>query len=299
MRSAHAIGGLALGAALLAACPRAAPVDETSWVLVGAGDISSCDDDHDEQTAHLVDDVLARHRRAAVFTLGDNVYETGSAEEFARCFAPTWGRFRDRTYPALGNHEYVGGDAAPYFGYFAERAGTAGLGWYSYDWGSWHVVVLNSNCKRIGGCGRGSAQLQWLEQDLARHPARCTLAYWHHPRFSSGPDGSTESMGEAWSVLQAAGADLALAGHIHNYERLAPLDDGGQVAPATGIPSFVVGAGGKSHGRFAEARRAGSLLADAEHFGVLELTLDEGSWRARFLGAPDGRVLDTASGTCR
>lgn len=268
-------------------------------MLVGAGDISSCDNDDDDATARLVDGVLARFRRAAVFTLGDNVYETGSADDFAQCYAPTWGRFRDRTYPALGNHEYVSEGAAPYYAYFAERAGTAGLGWYSYEWGSWHVVVLNSNCKRIGGCGRGSPQLAWLEQDLKVHPARCTLAYWHHPRFSSGPDGSTASMSDAWAALSAAGADLVLAGHIHNYERFAPLDADGKPTPDTGMPSFVVGAGGKSHGYFAKDRTVGSQVSNRERYGVLELTLGDGEWRARFLGAPDGDVVDEASARCR
>src|SRR5918992_4170728 len=209
--------------ALSLLAPSAAPAPVT---LVAAGDVASCDSSHDEATAALVARIPG-----TVAVLGDAVYEHGSAKEFAECYS--WRRFRGRTRAALGNHEYATPDAAPARAYF----GLPRRGYYSYDLGAWHVVVINSNCDPAGGCEAGSPQERWLRADLARNKARCTVAYWHHARFSSGLHGSDRTMAAIWTALAAARADLVLAGHDHHYERFRPIN---------GIRSFVVGAGGRS-----------------------------------------------------
>ncbi len=209
-------------------------------VLVGAGDIADCTTDHDARTAELVEGIAG-----TVFTAGDNAYEAGAPAAFRDCYGPTWGRFRDRTRPAAGNHDFVTRGADGYFGYFGPAAGRAPGGWYSYDAGAWHVVVLNSNCDAVGGCDAASAQGAWLAADLAAHPARCTLAIWHHPRFSSGEHGGDPRADAFWRALYAAGADVVVNGHDHDYERFAPQAPDGTADQAGGIREFVVGTGGK------------------------------------------------------
>ena len=179
------------------------PVGPTA-VLVGAGDIADCRSKHDDETADLLATIPG-----IVYTLGDNAYNSGSAVDFRRCYAPSWGRFRYRTRPAIGNHDVVTAQGAPYFAYFGSAAGDPIDGWYSYDAETWHVIVLNSNCEIVGGCGEGSRQLAWLKADLAAHPAECTVAIWHHPRFSSGAEhGNDPVMGDvlAGPVRRGRGA---------------------------------------------------------------------------------------------
>jgi hypothetical protein len=248
--------------------------------LLAAGDIASCASGGDEATAMIVD-----RQRGTVAVLGDIAYERGTAEELAQCYAPTWGRFRGRTRAALGNHEYASPDAAPARAFF----GLPQAGWYSYRLGAWHVVVLNSNCSRIGGCGRGSPQWRWLQADLAAHPARCTLAYWHHPRWSSGLHGSDATMGELWSLLAGARAEVVLAGHDHHYERFAPID---------GIRSFVVGTGGRSHSPVIR-RIAHSEVVNWTTYGVLRLALRRNGFDWRFLPVAGRSFTDAGSAACR
>lgn len=172
----HILRGPAISPAVL--------VRDPAPVLVGAGDIAVCNSPRDEATADLLDRIPG-----TVFTLGDNAYPSGSANDFLRCYEPSWGRHKARTRPAPGNHDYETPGAAAYFAYFGAAAGDPSKGYYSYDLGTWHIVILNSNCREVGGCHRGSPQEQWLRADLAAHPARCTLAYWHHAYFSSGYHG--------------------------------------------------------------------------------------------------------------
>ena len=153
--------------------------------------------------------------------LGDSAYPAGAPQDFADCYDPTWGRFKDRTRPALGNHEYLTSGALGYFDYFGAAAGETSQGYYSYDLGVWHIVVLNSLCWEVGGCGRDDPQAQWLSSDLTAHPELCTLAYWHYPRFSSGRNGSTDIVEAYWDLLYQAGAEVVLTGHDHDYERFA------------------------------------------------------------------------------
>jgi len=262
-------------------------------VLLAAGDIAACGSEGDEATAALLD--ATPH--ATVATLGDNVYERGTAEEFARCYAPSWGRHAARTRPSVGNHEYATGRASGYFGWFGAAAGDPATGWYSYDLGSWHVVVLNSNCSAVS-CAAGGTQERWLGDDLARSPAACTLAYWHHPRFSSGSThGSTEAMAPLWATLYELGADVVLAAHEHHYERFAPLDASGAVDPERGIRSFVVGTGGRSHYGFGPAL-AGSEVRHTGTYGVLALTLRPDGYDWRFVPQNGRTFSDSGSGRC-
>ena len=210
--------------------------------MVAAGDIAGCDTTGDEATAALVDTMPG-----TVAALGDLVYENATASDFAACYTPSWGRFKARTRPAAGNHEYNTPGAAPYYAYFGAAAGDPAKGYYSYDAGSWHVVVLNSNCGGVGGCDDNSPQVSWLRADLAAHPSFCTLAYWHHPRFSSGQIGSDAMTDAFWDALYAARADLVLVGHDHDYERFAPQTPKGVADAKLGLREFVVGTGGRIH----------------------------------------------------
>ena len=273
------------------AIPGDTPV--VSEVFVGAGDIADCRSEGDSQTAAILDALPG----AQVFTLGDNAYEDGTREQFDQCYGPTWGRHRDRTWPSPGNHEYRTSGAAGYFDYFGERAGPSDRGWYAFDLGEWRVYSLNSNCGEIGGCGRDSRQVAWLRDDLAQNPARCSLAFMHHPRFSSGEHGSDESLNAIWVALSEAGAELVLAGHDHSYERFQPMDAAGAVDQERGVTMFVVGTGGRSHYGFKTILPT-SAARSSGVWGVLELTLSPEGWSSRFIPVSGGSYTDRASGTC-
>jgi hypothetical protein len=263
-------------------------------VLVGAGDIADCASTGDEATAALL-----RSIDGTVFTLGDNVYENGTADEFARCYAPSWGHpsILERTRPVAGNHDYNSPDARPYFEYFGAPAGSPGEGWYAYDHGGWRAYVLNSNCAQVGGCGEGSAQVRWLRGDLAANPRRCAVAMWHHPRFSSGEHGDDNATAALWRTLQESGAELVLVGHDHHYERFAPQTASGEADPGRGLVQFVVGTGGR---RLYDIRnvRANSVVRENETHGVLRLRLAPDSWSFDFIPVAGRTFTDSGSGTC-
>jgi hypothetical protein len=261
--------------------------------VLAAGDIASCRSPGDEATAALVRATPA----ASVLTLGDNVYESGSESEYASCYAPTWGQFLARTHPAVGNHEYLTQDASAYFSYFGAAAGPPDKGYYSFDVGAWHLVSLNSNCSRAGGCGEGSPQLTWLRADLATHRTRCTLAFWHHPRFSSGEHGNQMQMAPIWQALYTAGADVVLSGHDHDYERFAPQGGNGGADAALGIREFVVGTGGKNHYGFSSPQPNSEVRNDTT-FGVIELTLRPTGYDWQFLPEAGKTFTDSGSGAC-
>jgi hypothetical protein len=262
-------------------------------VLVGAGDIASCSSSGDEATANLLDTIAG-----TVATLGDNAYDSGTTSEYTNCYGPTWGRHKARTMPAPGNHEYNTANATGYYAYFDAAAGDPSKGYYSYDLGAWHIIVINSNCSAIGGCGAGSAQEQWLRADLAANPRTCTLAYWHHPRFSSGTThGNQAFMQPIWQALYDFGADVVLSGHEHNYERFALQDPAGNADPR-GIREFVVGTGGRSHYGFVSTPIANSEVEDAVTYGVLKLTLHATSYDWQFVPVAGGTFTDSGSGTC-
>jgi hypothetical protein len=246
---------------------------------VGAGDIAICGGNA-EATARQLDGI-----GGTVFTLGDNAYSSGTNADFQNCYEPTWGRHKSRTRPTPGNHDYATPGAVGYFDYFGLNAGPSGVGYYSFDLGAWHIISLNSNV----ATDAGSPQAAWLRADLAANAApRCTLAYWHHPLFSSGPNGNRETpvMREIYRILYNANADLVLVGHDHTYERFAPQDADGRLDIVRGMRQFVVGTGGVSLYGF-EAIRPNSEVRLSSH-GVLKLTLMSDQYQWDFLALSGG-----------
>lgn len=274
------------------------PPPEQTFVLLGAGDIASCK----EPEGALATAKMIEGMPGTVFALGDLAYEAGSAQNFELCYGPTWGRFKDRTMPALGNHEYQTPGARGYFNYWKERAGPEGKGYYSYELGSWHIVVLNTNCLApgLGGCAAGSPQELWLKEDLAKHPAACILAYGHHPLLSSGvfkKHAIHPELKPLWQDLFRAHADLVLAGHEHAYERFVPVDPDGNADPQNGIREIVAGMGGRSHDPLG-APLPGSEVQNWETFGVLKLVLSPGKYTWEFVPEPGKTFRDSGSAAC-
>jgi hypothetical protein len=238
--------------------------------------------------------------------LGDAQYEDGVAAKFALSFDPSWGRLKPLMHPAIGNHEYYDPTASGYWDYFdgpgqaSGPAGQRGEGWYSFDTGTWHVVVLNSNCDRVS-CDAGGPEEQWLRADLAAHPAACTLAVMHHPLVSSGEgdegEGATSAVTPLWQALYDAGADVVLSGHAHLYERFAPRNPQGQVDPARGLRMFIVGTGGKNL-QPPDMIRAGSEARQAQSFGVIKLALHPTSYDWQFVPDSAGGYTDAGSAAC-
>ena len=256
-------------------------------ILLAVGDIAYCGGSADEQVGHL-----AARLPGTIALLGDNAYDHGSAADYAKCFDPTWGGFLERIRPVPGNHEYETKEASAYFAYFGARVGKLGEGWYSYDVGAWHLIALNSECGAIrGGCeGKDSAELAWLVADLAAHPAKCTLAYWHHPRYSSGRHGDNDMTEGIWQALSDAGADVVLEGHDHDYERMAPIN---------GIRSFVVGTGGRSLYPWPGKPGAHTEARANDTYGLLQLTLRATDYSWKFIPAAAGTFTDSGAGACR
>jgi calcineurin-like phosphoesterase family protein len=272
-------------------------------LVAAAGDIACGELPSTEDQCHqqATSDLLVGRPLAAVLMLGDAQYDNGELENFYKFYDPTWGRVKAITHPAVGNHEYYTQDAQPYFTYFGAAAGRPTEGWYSFDIGTWHLVVLNSNCGKVGGCFRNSAQDNWLRADLAAHKNQCTLAYWHHPHFSSGPaydDNSGLNVTTAfWYSLYQAGADVVLGGHDHSYERFAPQDPEGELDLAYGMREIVVGTGGRSWGYF-PTPSPHSEVREGQTHGVLELTLHPTSYDWRFVPIAGKTFSDTGTTRC-
>lgn len=277
--------------------------------VVAAGDIA-CDGCAQGATATLVDRILSTDSLAAVLLLGDLAYASGSAAEFQRFYAPSWGRpeILRLSRPVPGNHEYASGSANDYFDYFngsgsaVGPAGPRGQGYYSFDLGPWHVIALNSSdeCKYVS-CSETSAQHDWLVADLAGHPALCTLAFWHHPRFQAGTSsGELNAARALWNALYAAGVDVVLNGHEHGYQQLSPLDETGQLDVARGIRTFVVGTGGGDFDTtFGGPHQAALETSITGSYGVLELTLLPRSYQWQFITVDGNRPPAAAgSGAC-
>ena len=267
------LGRLVLVLTLLASI---LPATGHGAIVTAAGDIAECGSSGDSATGNLVRTIDP----AVALTLGDNVYPDGSLARFRNCYDPAWGSFKAKTRPSPGNHDYETRNAAGYFGYFGARAGPCCRGYYKFDVGAWRLYALNSE-RNI------ATQATWLRQDLRAHPHRCTLAYWHRPRFSdSTVHGDSISVDRLWDVFAGNGGDVILAGHDHDYQRFPPID---------GVRSFVVGTGGASHYNVAPRRVA---AYDETHFGVLRLALESGSYEWAF--RPVGRsATDTGKAACR
>jgi hypothetical protein len=264
------------------------PPPGSSFTFVGAGDIGNCSTSTDEATAQLLDGIAG-----TVWTAGDNVYPDGAAAEFAQCYDPNWGRHKARTRPSPGNHDYHTSGASAYYAYFGANAGPAGRGYYSFDLGEWHIISLNSEASM----STGSAQDQWLRADLAASTKQCTIAIWHHPRFSSGDHGNDAQSAGAWVALYEAGVEIILNGHDHNYERFAPQTPGAVRDDARGIREFVVGTGGTSL-RSVGTPVANSEVASSAAHGVLKLTLAPGRYDWQFVPVAGRTFTDQGTGTC-
>ena len=277
---------------------KAALLPGKGFTVYTAGDIASCkniraEDSGAAKTAAIIAAGLAADKDAAVLTLGDHTYPVGLLSEFTDCYDPTWGKFKSRTFPTPGNHEYYTPNAIGYYTYFGKAAGPTRYGYYSFDIGSWHVISLNSFLKQPAH----QEQMAWLKEDLARNKAHCTLAFWHHPRFSSGGHGSNERMQEAWAMLYEANAELVLASHDHNYERFAPQDTSGNHDEQRGMRQFVVGTGGAKLTplRF---RKSNSLISDNSTHGVLKLVLKDAGYEWEFLPVDKDGFKDSGVALC-
>jgi hypothetical protein len=276
-------------------------------VLIGTGDIGNCNNRGAEWTAVLMDSVLRADSAAKVhdeaMTLGDNAYPDGSARDFALCFAPTWGDstklIMKNIRPAPGNHEHLSGLAAPYYQYFGSRAGPSKKGYYSYNVGAWHAIVLNSEILVNTGFtdAERKAQEDWLQQDLKSNHQLCTVAYWHHPRFSSGWHGSDLRLAPFWEILYAGGVDLILNGHDHDYERFLPQTPAGTVDSINGITEMITGTGGGDLRAFRRSAARNSVYRIQGRYGVLKVTLGAAEWTSAFLDV-NHRLWDPHRGKC-
>ena len=274
--------------------PNPTPVPTPSPIFApqtfsGAGDIAFCDQGNSMGVSKLLDTV-----GGTLFTLGDNAYMNGTMREYQECYGPTWGRHKARTRPTPGNHEYHTAGAAPYFEYFGANAGFSGVGYYSFDLGAWHILSLNSEIDTRSFSPQGI----WLQNELESNPTKCTLAYWHKPKFSSGPNGNHPHMEPFWNILYDAGVDVILNGHDHLYERFAPQDPIGRPDGRAGIRQFTVGTGGVPLYEFRTLIQPNSERRIRQH-GILKLTLMTDSYQWEFL--PLSRAagdVDTGIDSC-
>ncbi len=288
----------------------AAPAEQVALtgatMFVGVGDIASCSQRAGVQTAMLVDSILRADSvakvDASVFTLGDNVYSSGTTEQFERCFTPAWGnpklRVMKSLHPSPGNHEYYTPNADPYYKYFGPAAGVVGKGYYSYDVGKWHAVVVNSELfvsNEFDASAR-TEQLKWVEGDLKKHKTFCTVAYWHNPLFSSGWHGNDPRFAPLWAILYNNDVDLVLNGHDHDYERFLPMTPAGVLDSAKGITEIVAGTGGEELRGFGDINRNSAYRIEGRP-GVLVLTFGDKEWRSAWIEV-GGRVWDQAGGKC-
>jgi 3',5'-cyclic AMP phosphodiesterase CpdA len=257
-------------------------------ILIGAGDIASCGSSGDEETARLLDQLPG-----AIFTVGDNVYPWRRMRNPFPCYDASWGRHKSRTRPVPGNHEYEDGYADAYFDYFGPAAGERGKGYYSYDLGQWHIVALNT----MIDAAPSSPQGKWLSRDLSQNRRFCTLAYFHHPRFSSGPHPTNLRAVDLWNALARGGVDVVISGHDHIYERFAPMTASRNVDQRAGMREFVVGTGGVSHYSI-EKVASNSEVRNNTTFGVIRLVLHDRSYEWRFVPVRGGRFSDAGTGTC-
>lgn len=259
-------------------------------------------------TAQAIQDEIEAGTVQGVLPLGDNQYREGTLFQYLNSYDPTWGVFKSITRPAAGNHEWSTPNAQGFYDYFSATTPQIGAGryYYSYDLGAWHIIVLDSDCNKLpgpsynpdNGCVQNSPQMIWLQSDLASNTARCTLAYWHHPRFSSGETGGISKTAPFWRALYAANADVILTAHRHVYERFAPLDADGALDRQNGIVQFVVGTGGNDHGVLQASPAPNEVTRDNTTFGYLKLDLAATSFSFRFVPVAGGTFTDSGSRSC-
>lgn len=301
------IGAAAVAATLAVALTTSPPAPAASAsassepaVFVGAGDIAECDFPDDEATAEILDEVVEEHPDAVVYTTGDNAYPSGTYDDLVRCYDPSWGRHKERTRPVVGNHDFGERQGAGHYRYWGEAGGPFDRYYYSYDVGTWHVIVLNSECHRVG-CRLDDPdgdQVEWLLDDLASTDAECTVALWHNPRWSSGRYGNDPEYDTFWEILYEHGVEIVLNGHEHLYERFAPLDPSGAEDPSGGIRQFTVGTGGGNLRGFDEDDvQPGSEARGSAH-GVLAFELGDGEYSWEFLAVDGDEFTDSGSDVC-
>jgi acid phosphatase type 7 len=311
LRRTLVAAGVILGSTVLGTSPAWA----ADPVIAAAGDIACASDapaynggngTATECAEKRTSDLLVGTGLAALLPLGDNQYEFGQLFHFNLAYGPTWGRLKPISHPVPGNHEYLLSphDGKGYYDYFNNPgvqigpAGDRAKGYYSYTIGKWHLIALNGECAHVS-CARGSDRLKWLAEDLRTHPDtiyRCTLAYWHEPRYSSGGTQGSSLYAPFWETLSDAKVDVVLNGHDHIYERFARMDRSG-AAYTQGMREFVVGTGGKSFGPIG-AVQPNSQVRMTNIFGVLRLTLHGMSYNWQFVSVPGQTFTDTGSNNC-
>ena len=271
------------------------PPDNGDPVLIGAGDIAACAD----TTGATATAALLDHLPGTVFTLGDNTYIDGTAAEFRDCYGPNWGRHKARTaLTVAGNHDYNTDGAAGYYGYFGSAAGDRATGYYDRTLGAWHVIVLNSNCEEVGGCGAGSPQERWLRSVLAASDAKCTLTLWHEPAFSSATvHRAFPSYLPFWQALYDYGADVVMVASDHVYERFGLQTPAGDADPDFGLRQFTVGTGGRSHQLF-KTVLPNSEVRNGGTYGVIKLGLHPDSYDWQFVPEAGKTFTDSGSTAC-
>jgi PKD repeat protein len=264
--------------------------------LVGAGNIARCDRVNDEATAALLDGIAG-----TVFALGDAAFPNGTPANYQNCYDPSWGRHKARTYPVTGNHDYdSSATALGYFSYYGAVAGDPSQGYYSYELGAWHIVALNSNNAFVSTAA-GSPQETWLRSDLAATTKRCVLAMFHSPRFYSTTSSTffpTGSVKPFWDDLYAAGAELIINAHMQDYERFAPQTPAGAADPTNGIREIIVGTGGGGLDAPNTLIIPNSEVQISGVYGVLKLTLADGSYSWEFIPVAGQTGTDSGSGSC-
>lgn len=271
-----------------------APLTSAEVTLIGAGDLVKCGD---PITTNGILSLFQRFPEAAIFAAGDSSNDSGTLEQYQECVAPAWRSIKARVHPAVGNHDYYTPGAEGYYDYFRAAAGDPNRGYYSYNLGAWHILVLNSNCHEVGGCKVGSPQETWLKADLAAYPTQCTLAYWHEPLFVTGLKGSV-GLRPFWEDLYAAGAEIVVNGHEHHYERYAPQDPQGLLDPNRGMIEFIVGTGGAPLETPLGDPRVNSQVIIPQVHGVLKFNLRPGSYDWEFIPIDEQAPTDSGSGLC-
>lgn len=277
-------------ASVRASAPSPTPPPASPELMVGAGDIAGCDTLADSQTAELI-----AGTPGIVFTLGDNA-PIGRRQDYTVCYDQTWGAELDRTRPAIGDEDYVTDNGQEYFQYFGERAGPRGAAWYSYEVGSWHIIVLNSECDEVGGCDPSSPQGQWLAADLAAHQTECTMAIWHRPLVSAAGTPDAAWIRPFWTALYDAGAELVLNGHFHAYQRFAPMTPDLELDREHGIREIIAGTGGNQPMQL--TREAAHLEVQDRAFGVLLLRLYLNRYEWEFVPVRGEAFRDSGEGAC-
>jgi acid phosphatase type 7 len=256
--------------------------------LNAVSDIASCISDGDEAVAALLGTL-----DGLVISPGDNSQDIGSAEYYAKCYEPNFGQYKDRIYPVPGNHDVYHGTLDGYYTYFGDHAGPAGLGYYSFNYGSWHIVGLNS----MISLQPTTPQYEWLHADLAANPVLCTLVFVHNPAFHSGAGGRSQRLKYAFPLMYEMGVDVIVSGDAHHYERFSPMNPEGKLDAERGVRQFVVGTGGASHTALAGRWRTTEVRENTT-FGITRFFLRDGGYSWRFVPIAGGTFTDTGDWTC-